>query len=419
VIGSVSTHRRALAFAQSLEERELDEDAAADRTAEDGSLGSAPPGPCTAADDGGEDTRLLALVRELGALPRPELDPEVKTTQRAQLVAAMEVAFADAGSAAGETGRLPEQRTVRSGKGAHRAPGVASLGRLRPRSRLGRGLAAGGLSVGVAATALGGTAAASADALPGDTLYGFKRGMEDIQLDMTHNDADRGRIYLDHASTRLREARRLMERQRAGNLDDESIAEIRKALSGVQHDASEGHRLLSAAYARDGRIARMESLSAFAGEHRKSWAQLRDRLPVQLTDMGARVSSVFDAIEHDVEPLRSRFPSASDDPSTGDAGTSGAYRGHESGVTPRPSSTGSHTDRHGTEGSRSPSPSGSGGHEGLLGGDGLLNPPSAPAEGQSGGTTAGHGPGLPRPDITLPPLIPDVLPGLGLDDGHD
>ena len=419
MIGSVSTHRRALAFAQSLEERELGEDAAADRTAEDGSHGSAPPGPDTAAVGDGEDIGLLALVRELGALPRPELDPEVKTTQRAQLVAAMEVAFADSGSAAGEAGRLPEQRTARSGKGAHRAPGMASLGRLRPRSRLGKTLAAGGLSVGVAATALGGTAAASADALPGDTLYGFKRGMEDIQLDMAHNDADRGRIYLDHASTRLREARRLMERQRAGNLDDESIAEIRRALSGVQHDASEGHRLLTAAYARDGRITRMQSLSAFAGEHRKSWAQLRDRLPVQLTDMGARVSSVFDAIEHDVEPLRSRFPSTSDDPSAGGAGTSGAHRTPGSGATPQPSTSASHDARQGTEGSHSPSPSGSGGHDGLLGGDGLLNPPAAPSGGRPDGGAEGDGPGLPRPDITLPPLIPDVLPGLGLDDGHD
>jgi hypothetical protein len=211
-----------------------------------------------------------------------------------------------------------------------------------------------------------------------------------------------------------------MERQRAGGLDDECIAEIRRALSGVQHDASEGHRLLSAAYARDGKIARMESLSSFAGEHRKAWAQLRDRLPVQLTDMGARVSSVFDAIEQDVEPLRDRFADSSDDPSAGGAGAGGEQHSGDHGTTPQPSSTGSDHSRHGTHDGGSPSPSDTdGGHEGLIGGNGLLDPSPAPSSDARSGGTGGDAPRLPEPDITLPPLIPNVLPGLGLDSGDD
>lgn len=105
---------------------------------------------------------------------------------------------------------MPEQRT---GRGAHRA---SPLRKLRPRSRWSKGLAAGGLTVGVAAGAFSGVAAASSDALPGDSLYGLKRGMEDLKLGMANDDADRGEIYLDQASTRLQEARRLMERDRAG-----------------------------------------------------------------------------------------------------------------------------------------------------------------------------------------------------------
>lgn len=65
---------------------------------------------------------------------------EVKTVQRAQLVAAMEAAFAE-GATSGDA-RVPEQREP---KGAHRP--TTSLGRLRPRSRLSKGLAAGGLTV--------------------------------------------------------------------------------------------------------------------------------------------------------------------------------------------------------------------------------------------------------------------------------
>jgi hypothetical protein len=106
-------------------------------------------------------------------------------------MAEMERMFAG-GSAADP--QVPEQRT---GRGAHRA---ASLRKLRPRSRWSKGIAAGGLSIGVAAGAFSGVAAASSDALPGDSLYGLKRGMEDLKLGMADDDAARGELYLDQAS---------------------------------------------------------------------------------------------------------------------------------------------------------------------------------------------------------------------------
>ncbi|MFE1343592.1 hypothetical protein ACFW57_03245, partial [Streptomyces sp. NPDC058757] len=133
-----NVHRRANAFAQALEDRTPDGEAA-DR----------PDAPADTGDQG----RLLALASGLGDLPKPELDPEVKVVQRAQLVAAMEAMFAQGTAAAGPT--VPEQRSTR---GAHRA---SPLRKLRPRSRWTKGLAAGGLTVGVAAGAFGGVAAAS------------------------------------------------------------------------------------------------------------------------------------------------------------------------------------------------------------------------------------------------------------------
>src|SRR6476646_8777050 len=149
-------------------------------------------------------------------MPRPVLHPEAKVVQRAQLVAAFEAMVQEGAGGEAADAALPEQRS----RGAHRASG---LGKLRPRSRLSKGLAAGGLTVGVAAGAFGGVAAASSDALPGDSLYGLKRGMEDIKLGLAHGDSDRGELYLDQASTRLSEARRLMERGRSGQLDHESL----------------------------------------------------------------------------------------------------------------------------------------------------------------------------------------------------
>ncbi|MFD5521824.1 DUF5667 domain-containing protein [Streptomyces sp. NPDC127066] len=404
MIANVSTHRRANAFAQALEE--IDQGTAAEQP--DGSA------PSRAAAEQTEQGLLLALATGLGELPQPELDPEVKIVQRAQLVAAME-AMLQEGTAAGGEGPdrgLPEQRSHRA-KGSHRATG---LGKLRPRSRLSKGLAAGGLTVGVAAGAFGGVAAASSDALPGDSLYGLKRGMEDIKLGLADGDSDRGELYLDQASNRLSEARRLMERGRSGHLDHESLGEIRRALSGMQHDASEGHRLLHEAYERDGSLGPIQTLSAFSQSHREAWGALRDRLPVQLGDVSDQVSSVFEAIDDEVDPLRSLLPKTPAPEGTGrHRGKSEESTASPGTETPSPSASSGSTGESHSSGKPKPSSSGSSG-EGLLGGStgGLLDPPqddtsTSPSSGSSKSSATSE------PDVTLPPLLPGLLPGLGID----
>ncbi|MER8046032.1 DUF5667 domain-containing protein [Streptomyces sp. NPDC094032] len=393
MIANVSAHRRANAFAQALEDR-TPEGAAAEQS--------------EATAEPAEHGRLLALANGLGELPKPQMDPEVKVVQRAQLVAAMEAMFAEGSASAAPT--VPEQRTA-GGKGAHRA---SPLRKLRPRSRWTKGLAAGGLTVGVAAGAFSGVAAASSDALPGDSLYGLKRGMEDLKLGMADDDADRGGIYLDQASTRLSEARRLMERGRLGDLDHESLGEIRRVLSGMEHDASEGHRLLRQAYERDGEIGPMARLNSFAQSHRATWDGLRDRLPVQLTDVGNQVNDVFDAIDEEVEPLQSVLPRTPERGTIGSGAPStprhtqpaGPQQAHTPPATP--STTGDAAQPHpsGTStGTGAPK------DEGLLGGNtgGLFNPPQG---GQS--TTPSGDPTPTPPDVTIPPILPGILPGLGI-----
>jgi hypothetical protein len=412
VIANVSAHRRANAFAQALEDQTVP-GAAAEQPAE-----SAEPA---------EQGRLLALASGIGARPKPTLDPEVKMVQRAQLVAAMEAMMLE-GTAAGGVipgPTVPEQRT--SGRGTHRA---SPLRKLRPRSRWSKGLAAGGLTVGVAAGAFGGVAAASSDALPGDSLYGLKRGMEDIKLGMVEDDSARGGLYLDHASTRLNEARRLMERGRSGHLDHESLAEIRRALSGMKHDATEGHRLLHQAYERDGSLGPIATLSSFSSSHRQAWNGLRDRLPVQLTDVGDEVSSVFDAMDEEVAPLKSLLPRVPESnrrstPSGSPQGVGGTRHTDH----PSPSSP-SRSEGSAERPNDTPLPSGSGSgstspsEEGLIDGNtgelfdppsnGLL--PSSPSDPRSDKDDNDSDPGVgPAPDVTIPPLLPDLLPGLGLD----
>ncbi|MEV0639512.1 DUF5667 domain-containing protein [Streptomyces sp. NPDC050619] len=413
MIANVSAHRRANAFAQALEEQ-------SDRgTAAEQSEG---PAPAPTAAEQTEQGRLSALASNLAELPKPMLDPEVKVVQRAQLVAAMEAMLLEGTVPGGKAAdpSVPEQRSPRA-RGAHRA---SPLGRLRPRSRLTKGLAAGGLSVGVAAGAFGGVAAASSDALPGDSLYGLKRGIEDFKLTyLSDGDDERGVAYLDQASTRLSEARRLMERDRGGPLDHESLGEIRRALSGMRYDASEGHRLLTAAYARDpDSLGPIQALSTFSLSHRDTWGALRDRLPVQLGDVSDQVSSVFDAIDEEVAPLQSLLPQPpAQDSGSGQRQGSGPASSDTSSGSDRPAEPstghGSSSDSSGT-GSQSPSRSAGSGSEGegLLGGNtgGLLDPP------QDTGTASPSTskPPTPDPDVTLPPLLPGLLPGLGID-GED
>jgi hypothetical protein len=389
VIPNGPAHRRAIAFAQALDERD--------------------------GRDLGPDQGLLTLTQGLEELPRPELDPEVKVVQRAQLVAAFEAMLHEGADTA-----LPEQRTHRS-RGAHRA---SPLSKLRPRTRLTKGLAAGGLSVGVAAGALGGVAAASTDALPGDSLYGLKRGIEDFKLNyLADGDDERGKAYLDQASTRLNEARRLMDRDRGGSLDHESLGEIRRALSGMTHDASEGHKLLRSVYESDpDSLEPLKALEAFNRSHREVWAGLRERLPVQLGDVSEQVTSVFDAIEQEIAPLQKLVPKAPDTAAEDGKSTGSTAPSDDTapapGRTAAPSSeTGGAGEDSGGQGAGKARPSADAtsgsSDEGLLGGaGGLLNPPQDTGDSTSapsGGTATT------RPDITLPPLLPGLLPGLGID----
>ncbi|WP_067226113.1 DUF5667 domain-containing protein [Streptomyces sp. NBRC 109706] len=420
MIGSVSANRRALAFAQLLEEARPPEE---HRCGEEPRHDEVPPAaarPEAGSAQGGEQSALLSVVDRLTALPRPELSAETRAAQRAALLTAMNDTGAEGGAeAAPGQARVPQQQR------RERAGGFAAgpLGRLRPRSRLSKGLAAGGLAAGVAAGAFGGVAAASGDALPGDTLYGLKRGMEDLRLDFTSGDADRGQVYLDHAATRLHEAQQLLAQERHdGTPDHERLGEIRRALSNMRDDAAKGHLLLTRAYETDGAIGSIQSLSSFFEGQSTTWNEVRRLLPPQLGDVKAEVTDVLDAMQEDIAPLRSLLPpepqssALADERGNASMGPPATAEA-EPMASPSRALSGATTEAAPEAEAGSASPEAPAESGGLLGDTGLLDaiaPEEQPRSGSPSSTPESQHPQEAN-DITIPPLLDELLPDLGLE----
>jgi hypothetical protein len=64
-----------------------------------------------------------------------------------------------------------------------------------------------------------GTAAASAQALPGDFLYPIKRAQENIQLTVTLDESSQARLRLEFAGRRIDEAETLLKQNRSSGID--------------------------------------------------------------------------------------------------------------------------------------------------------------------------------------------------------
>ncbi|MFD5464009.1 DUF5667 domain-containing protein [Kitasatospora sp. NPDC127059] len=424
---NVLEHRRAKAFAEALEAHQAEQRRAADAESANAAAGEA--GSVAMAE-------LVGLADALGALPGPALDQEVRTVQRAQLMAAFEQAFAG-----GPGATVPRQRR-------HRAIRTA------PRGRWSRRFAIGGLVAGLAVGSLAGAAAASTNALPGDTLYGMKRGLEGLRLDLADSDSERGELLLGNAATRLGEANTLVgQTGSATGLSPATVDRVRRALDDMHADALKGRDLLRSVYRSNGSLDPMRALAGFAQDEDGRWSELQGRLPVQLTDQAHLVNQLFDDISEDVAPLRLAQPpaksggaagtGAGDDSSSSTGGSPAGSGANGSGTAPGSGQPQDGTGNGSRPGSTDRSPADTGGTVGSAGkGGGLPStlPSSAPdaVNGLVGNLTNGlTGAGRPSPSadaappqvpqqpsgapstpsgaqqgVDVPPLIPGLLPGL-------
>jgi hypothetical protein len=168
---------------------------------------------------------LLDAVEQLRAIPEVTPRAEFVGDLRSRLMVAAETELV--GATPRTTLRavpaLPEERTKRR----HRRLGT---------------IAASLVVVGGTA----GMAAAASGALPGETLYPIKRGIEQVTTAAHFGDASQGKALLGQAATRLEEVRAL---QAEGNADPDVIAQTMDAFRSA---ADSGSAKLFSSYQSDG-----------------------------------------------------------------------------------------------------------------------------------------------------------------------
>ncbi|TDU90638.1 hypothetical protein EV138_4230 [Kribbella voronezhensis] len=117
-----------------------------------------------------------------------------------------------------------------------------------------------------------GSAAAAQQAMPGDTLYGMKRSIENVSTNVSVGDDSRGRRDLEHAMTRLSEVRGLVN-----NHGD--AATIDNTLDLFSQQARKGVSRLVASYQQDGDTTSITAITTFITGARQAIGELAPKLP--------------------------------------------------------------------------------------------------------------------------------------------
>ncbi|GAB3661094.1 hypothetical protein GCM10027596_20760 [Nocardioides korecus] len=185
---------------------------------------------------------LLEVVDALHRVPEVEPRPEFVSDLRSRLLTAAETDLVPAPRVLRPVDRTPAPR-----------PAVATP-RRRP-VRLGTAVAALAVIAGTA-----GTAAAASSALPGDSLYPVKRGIEDVRTAVQVDDAGTGRSLLEEAASRLDEARALQGSGADPLLVAGAVADFRTA-------AGDGAAHLFRAYADGGDRGDVTAVRTFVSTH--------------------------------------------------------------------------------------------------------------------------------------------------------
>ena len=172
---------------------------------------------------------------------------------------------------------------------------VVPAQRARPSapSRLKQAVAAVAVASVVSAV---GAAMASTRALPGDSLYGLKRQIENVQLDLARGDLSNGRELLQQADARLSEAEALTAGENGS--DPESVARVSRALTEMDAAVTLAAEHLQRAYSETGDEEALLLLDRFVTEQRERLDDLMLLLDPSLRERAAALAqrlAVLDA----------------------------------------------------------------------------------------------------------------------------
>ncbi|WP_237706900.1 DUF5667 domain-containing protein [Kribbella flavida] len=117
-----------------------------------------------------------------------------------------------------------------------------------------------------------GSAAAAQQAMPGDTLYGMKRSIENVSTNVSPGDDSRGRRDLQHAMTRLSEVRALVS-------NGGDVAAVDGTLDVFSQQARKGVSRLVASYQQDGDASSITAITTFITSARQAIGELAPQLP--------------------------------------------------------------------------------------------------------------------------------------------
>jgi hypothetical protein len=195
----------------------------------------------------------------------------------------------------------------------------------RPRSRQRmRRIVATGLLVSLVGGV--GAAAASTHALPGDALYGLKRGIESVELKFAHSDLGRGRELLDQANHRLSEAEALASSEDARS--PETKARLATTIGDLGAATRAGADALNASYAATGDPEPLVELQRFLANQQQRLADLSALLSPDLQALLSPIRDLMLVLQARVESVlggSSALPTAPG--ATASAPTSGSGGG--------------------------------------------------------------------------------------------
>lgn len=214
---------------------------------------------------------LLAVVRDLRAIPEPAPRAEFVSDLRLRLMAEADTALLPQ---AARPLTAVEQRLVLPARPSRRDRRLATV--------LG------------AAALIGATtsmAVAAQTALPGESLYAVKRALENAQTGIARGDTAKGEVLLANARGRLDEVRELAERGGPA-----SVSAVESTLEAFSDQAGEASDMLLAAYDQTGDEAVIAELRSFAGSSMDRLSELESSVPAsareELVAAGERLADI-------------------------------------------------------------------------------------------------------------------------------